>query len=80
MADIKCIQCSADGRVQNEEGTEVVEILPVDRAPEFPDNSLIYVCPGCGASTVAVLKKKAPKQSKQEEVPPEVPVEESPEE
>ena len=70
MADIKCVQCNADGRVQNPEGTEVIETLPVDRAPEFPDNSRICVCPGCGASTVAVIKEKV-KRGKKEEAPPE---------
>ena len=71
MAQIKCLQCGNKAIVKNPEGTEVVELLPVDQVDKLQAEGidfLISVCPhGCGCSTVAVLQPKPPVTKKEKE-------------
>ena len=68
MAEIKCIYCEVRGTIANPDGTEVVDLVPVDKEGELQAEGkeyLIHVCPACAASTICVLKKK-PKPKKTE--------------
>jgi hypothetical protein len=64
MADFNCIKCGSPNRVHNPDGTEIIELLPIDKEATVKDY-LIAVCPVCATSNIAVLKEKI-KRSKTE--------------
>jgi len=69
MADIKCINepCPVKGTVENPDGMEITDLTRIDHEPDLKakgQDYLIWVCPACATSAVAILKEKAPEEAR----------------